>query len=105
MRIYTIFLLCVVFLSLMVEAKQKEKLLALYKEATKGLTKEEKKLFFRRLWRGIKRVGRGIIRGARKVISIASNPVIAKVAGMIHPGAATALRTVRRFGRVIRRRR
>eukprot|EP00826_Nyctotherus_ovalis_P032025 TRINITY_DN2584_c0_g1_i9.p2 TRINITY_DN2584_c0_g1~~TRINITY_DN2584_c0_g1_i9.p2 ORF type:complete len:193 (-),score=27.86 TRINITY_DN2584_c0_g1_i9:266-844(-) len=79
MRFNVLTLFCVFVLSLIVEAKYKRKLAALWKKATKGMTKKEKKQFFRKLFRkvgrgvrkvarGVRRVGRRVIRAGRRVV-------------------------------------
>lgn len=67
MRFNILTLLCVFILSLIVEAKYKRKLLTLWKKATKNMTKKEKKLFFKRLFKKVGRGFRKVVRGVRRV--------------------------------------
>eukprot|EP00826_Nyctotherus_ovalis_P054520 TRINITY_DN7148_c0_g1_i15.p3 TRINITY_DN7148_c0_g1~~TRINITY_DN7148_c0_g1_i15.p3 ORF type:complete len:126 (-),score=23.62 TRINITY_DN7148_c0_g1_i15:249-626(-) len=107
-------LLCVLILGLVIEAKHKQKLLALYKEATKGLSKEAKRGFFRKLGRRMKRgmrsVGRGIKKGAKTGVrgigkfgktgfniakGVAMNEQFGGIIRAVSPGAAFAFDAVR----------
>eukprot|EP00826_Nyctotherus_ovalis_P001794 TRINITY_DN1031_c0_g1_i8.p1 TRINITY_DN1031_c0_g1~~TRINITY_DN1031_c0_g1_i8.p1 ORF type:complete len:120 (+),score=23.53 TRINITY_DN1031_c0_g1_i8:251-610(+) len=104
MRFNIVVLLCVLLFSLIAEAKYKRKLLTVYKEATKGLSKEEKKLIFRKFGRAMKGFGRKIARTAKKAgraikkgvkaaAKVALSPQVAGVVGMFNPAAGALLQT------------
>eukprot|EP00826_Nyctotherus_ovalis_P015369 TRINITY_DN1435_c0_g6_i1.p1 TRINITY_DN1435_c0_g6~~TRINITY_DN1435_c0_g6_i1.p1 ORF type:complete len:118 (+),score=22.29 TRINITY_DN1435_c0_g6_i1:165-518(+) len=96
MRFNITALLCILILSIVAEAKYKQKLLALYKEATKGLTKEEKKMFFKKLFggisRGISKVAGGISKFAKGAVKVVKKGAaiagqLAPLISKFHPGA------------------